>query len=66
MEIDNVIIELDSSEPPILDGSARPFVELIMESGPIEQEQDRDYLELKEPICVGSGTVQLLQYHMTD
>ena len=52
--IDNVIIELDSSEPPILDGSARPFVELIMESGPIEQEQDRDYLELKEPICVGS------------
>ena len=53
--IDNVIIELDSSEPPILDGSARPFVELIMESGPIEQEQDRDYLELKEPICVGSG-----------
>ena len=53
--IDNVIIELDSSEPPILDGSARPFVELIMASGPIEQEQDRDYLELKEPICVGSG-----------
>ena len=53
--IDNVIIELDSSEPPILDGSARPFVELIMESGPIEQEQDRDYWELKEPICVGSG-----------
>ena len=53
--IDNVIIELDSSEPPILDGSARPFVELIMESGPIEQEQDRDYLELKEPICVGRG-----------
>ena len=53
--IDNVIIELDSSEPPILDGSARPFVELIMESGPIEQEQDRDYLELKEPICVSSG-----------
>lgn len=53
--IDNVIIELDSSEPPILDGSARPFVELIMESGPIEQEKDRDYLELKEPICVGSG-----------
>ena len=50
-----MIIELDSSEPPILDGSARPFVELIMESGPIEQEQDRDYLELKEPICVGSG-----------
>ena len=53
--IDNVIIELDSSEPPILDGSARPFVELIMESGPIEQEKDRDYLELKEPICVGRG-----------
>ncbi len=53
--IDNVIIELDSSEPPIMDGSARPFVELIMESGPIEQEKDRDYLELKEPICVGRG-----------
>ena len=48
--VDNAIIELDASEPPILDGSARPFVNLILEAEPVEQEADRDYFVLKEPL----------------
>ncbi len=38
--IDNAVIELDGSEPPIMDGSSRPFVNLIMEAEPVEQEED--------------------------
>ena len=33
MRIDNAIVELDNLELPILDGSARPFVELIRKAG---------------------------------
>ena len=32
--VDNVVIEIDASEPPILDGSSRPFVNLILEADP--------------------------------
>ena len=51
-EIDNAIIELDNSEPPIIDGSALEYVKLIEASKPVEQEATRDYIELKEPISV--------------
>ena len=44
--IDNAEIELDASEPPIMDGSSRPFVNLIMEAEPVEQEDDRKFLEI--------------------
>src|SRR5215217_5730670 len=50
--IDNVIVEMDGSEPPILDGSAKPFVNLILQGEPIEQEADREYFELDTPISV--------------
>ncbi|MBT3668342.1 MAG: bifunctional UDP-3-O-[3-hydroxymyristoyl] N-acetylglucosamine deacetylase/3-hydroxyacyl-ACP dehydratase [Opitutae bacterium] len=58
--IDNVIIELDASEPPILDGSARPFVNLILEAEPIEQEKERDYYFLPEPLSVTSGNRSMI------
>lgn len=58
--IDNAIIELDASEPPILDGSARPFVNLILEAEPIEQEKERDYYMLPEPLSVTSGNRSMI------
>ena len=58
--IDNATIELDASEPPILDGSARPFVNLILEAEPIEQEKERDYNMLPEPLSVTSGNRSML------
>jgi UDP-3-O-[3-hydroxymyristoyl] N-acetylglucosamine deacetylase/3-hydroxyacyl-[acyl-carrier-protein] dehydratase len=58
--IDNAIIELDASEPPILDGSARPFVNLILEAEPIEQEKERDYFMLPEPLSVTSGNRSMI------
>jgi len=58
--VDNAIIELDASEPPILDGSARPFVNLVMEAEPVELEQDRSFIELQEPVSVTSGNRSMI------
>ena len=58
--IDNAEIELDASEPPIMDGSSRPFVNLIMEAEPIEQEEDRQFLEITEPVSVTSGNRSII------
>ena len=44
--IDNAEIELDASEPPIMDGSSRPYVNLILEAEPVDQDKDREFFEL--------------------
>ena len=50
MEVDNVMIELDSSEPPIMDGSSKFFVEAIEEAGIVEQEAEREDYVVKDVI----------------
>lgn len=49
--IDNVIIELDASEPPVIDGSVLPFVQVLKEAGFAEQDSPRDYLVIEKPIA---------------
>jgi UDP-3-O-[3-hydroxymyristoyl] N-acetylglucosamine deacetylase/3-hydroxyacyl-[acyl-carrier-protein] dehydratase len=49
-DIDNVIIELNESEPPIMDGSSKYFVEAIEKAGIEEQEAERNYYIVKEVI----------------
>lgn len=49
-DVDNVIIELDASEPPIMDGSSKYFVEAIEKAGVVEQEAERKYYVVKEVI----------------
>ena len=46
MEIDNVLMELDGQELPILDGSAYPFILALEEAGTEEQDAERNYFEL--------------------
>ncbi len=58
--IDNAEIELDASEPPIMDGSARPFVNLILEGEPVDQDGEREFIELSEPISVSSGNRSII------
>ena len=53
LEIDNLIIELNNIEPPIADGSSKPFVELLQEAGLQEQDEPKDYLIID----------QLIHYH---
>lgn len=50
MEIDNVLIELDSPEPPIMDGSSKYFVEALEIVGAVEQEADFEEYIVKDVI----------------
>lgn len=50
--VDNCYIELDAAEPPVADGSALPFVELIRQAGTQEQDQPRCYIRIQEPLIV--------------
>ncbi|GAA5132627.1 bifunctional UDP-3-O-[3-hydroxymyristoyl] N-acetylglucosamine deacetylase/3-hydroxyacyl-ACP dehydratase [Prosthecobacter algae] len=50
MGVDNAIIEMDANEPPIVDGSSQPFVELIKKAGLQEQSEPRKIFEIREPI----------------
>lgn len=48
--IDNALVSIDAQEVPILDGSAKPYVEAICKDGLVEQDAPRKYVELKEKI----------------
>lgn len=60
MAIDNAIIELDASEPPIVDGSARPFTTLIHQCGIIEQAEVREIFTLTHPITINEGSRSII------
>ena len=48
--IDNALVELDSYEVPVMDGSAGPFTHSILEVGVVEQEAPRHFFVIKNPI----------------
>ncbi len=50
MEIDNILIQLDGPEPPIMDGSSIKFVEAIKDAEPVEQEAHRKFFEVTEEV----------------
>src|SRR3546814_8463338 len=49
-EVDNVLIELDGPETPIMDGSSIVFVESIEKAGRKEQKADREYYTLPQNV----------------
>ena len=49
-DIDNIIIEMNAPEPPIMDGSSKFFVEALEKAGIIDQEAEREVYEVKEII----------------
>jgi len=46
LEVDNVLIDLDGPETPIMDGSSMPFVDALQEIGLVDQEADREYYHI--------------------
>jgi len=52
--IDNLIIEIDTAEVPIMDGSAAPFVFLLQEAGILEQPVPKKYVKVRKSIRVGT------------
>ncbi len=59
MGIDNMILELSSSEPPICDGSAYPFVEAIKKAGIVTLESPKKFIEVQEPIWLFENGLEL-------
>lgn len=51
LEIDNIYLELNASEPPIMDGSSKFFVEALEKAGVIEQKADREEFEITDIVC---------------
>ena len=50
LQIDNVLIEINGPEAPIMDGSAIDFIKKLEKAGREEQEKDREYFEIIDPI----------------
>src|SRR5438309_5980845 len=50
--VDNVIVELNSPEVPIMDGRAAPFIYLIQEAGVKRQQKGRKFLKIVRPIAL--------------
>lgn len=55
LEVDNVIIEVDAGEVPVMDGSAGPFVKLIRSAGLAKQTKRQSYVKITQPIEVVDG-----------
>jgi UDP-3-O-[3-hydroxymyristoyl] N-acetylglucosamine deacetylase/3-hydroxyacyl-[acyl-carrier-protein] dehydratase len=60
MDVDNAIVEMDANEPPIGDGSAQPYIDLIKRAGVTAQEEPRKFFDVREPMHVESKTGALL------
>ena len=52
MGIDNALIDIDNVEVPILDGSAKPYIDLMWKDGVVQQDAPRRYIEIDGPIEV--------------
>ena len=60
--IDNAIIELNSREVPIMDGSSAPFIYLVQEAGIKALAEPRKYLKVVRPLTLSKGDKQIALY----
>jgi UDP-3-O-[3-hydroxymyristoyl] N-acetylglucosamine deacetylase len=60
--IDNVVVEMNSPEVPIMDGSAAPFVYLIHEAGVRQLGKPRRYLKVQRPLSLSRGDKSIELY----
>lgn len=55
LQIDNCRIEMNGAEMPIMDGSSKFFIEALEKAGIVEQEAEREYIEITENISFQNG-----------
>src|SRR5438067_4517509 len=60
MGVDNAIVEMDANEPPISDGSAKAYVDVIRRAGMAPQEAPRKFFHVREPIHIETKTGSML------
>ncbi len=58
--VDDLLVEIDGGEVPVLDGSAAPFVELILSAGLARLDAPRLYLKALEPVSVTQGAKSIV------
>jgi len=63
MRIDNILIELTSKEPPVMDGSAKDFVEALQTSGQITQDAERKVLPIGNAVTY-SDPIKEIDIHV--
>lgn len=52
LQVDDLLVELDGPEVPILDGSSGPFVEAIVEAGLVALDAEREYMTIVRPVAL--------------
>jgi UDP-3-O-[3-hydroxymyristoyl] N-acetylglucosamine deacetylase/3-hydroxyacyl-[acyl-carrier-protein] dehydratase len=57
--IDNAVVELDANEPPIGDGSARPYMKMIQAAEVVAQDAPREVFRVQNPLCLERGETTL-------
>ncbi|MDJ0523228.1 MAG: UDP-3-O-acyl-N-acetylglucosamine deacetylase [Planctomycetota bacterium] len=60
--IDNLEVELSGPECPGMDGSARPFLDLLQSAEPVELDAERKVVAPKEPVSVRAGSATLVAF----
>jgi UDP-3-O-[3-hydroxymyristoyl] N-acetylglucosamine deacetylase len=65
-EIDNVYVELDALELPILDGSSKPFIEMLQKAGTRRLRRHRRYLRVVKPLEFTDGDRRIGIYPATE
>src|SRR5260370_5872315 len=56
MGVDNAVVEMDAHEPPICDGSAQAYVDLVRKAGVTAQEEPRKFFHVRDTMHVESKT----------
>jgi UDP-3-O-[3-hydroxymyristoyl] N-acetylglucosamine deacetylase len=56
MNVDNIYVDLDAGEAPVMDGSSAPFVRLIQSAGVVSQNKSQTYLKMTRPLEVVDGS----------
>lgn len=64
--VDNAYVELDNLELPILDGSAKPFVDMVLAAGLKPQRKKRAYMRIAQPVEVTDGDKFIGVYPVAD
>lgn len=62
VRVDNAVIELNTREVPIMDGSSAPFIYLVQEAGIKTLAEPRRYLKVTRPVTLARGDKQIALY----
>lgn len=60
--IDNLLLKVQSGDPPLFDDSSLPLVKAVEEAGIVETEQDATFVTVKEPVCFGGKRGDMLLF----